>query len=200
MNRIIGLLAVVFIVVVVVSAFFIINFTQSIPTAQVTRNASASITITVIESLSITLDNGTLDFGGCAINLTKGYMVLDSSLNETQADNGRCSGGTYPDSLRLFNDGTVNVNVTAQFNESSFSFFNDTDSWFAYKAVATNGCNQDVGNYTNVTVQNKKYSVCNNFSFGGNNSIDLFLRTRINKSASNPGDMAINFAATFVES
>jgi hypothetical protein len=179
----------------------ITNFaTETTPTAFVT--AEGSVVIDIIPSLSITLADDLINFGSCEINQTQGYTLLDSFLNATQANNTHCVAGTYPDSILLLNDGTVDANVSVSFTQSGQTYYNDTDSWVAYKTVSSDvfgGCLSPETTYVNITLINSSYPACNELTFGmTQNRLELYLRTRINASVTSTTDLFINFQASTV--
>jgi hypothetical protein len=200
-NKTIAFLAIGICLVFFVSTFLVSRVApiQS-PTAYATYNASGSVIIQIIPSLSITLGDDLINFGSCEINQTQGYTLLDSFLNATQANNTHCVAGTYPDSILVLNDGTVDANISVSFTQSGESYYNDTDSWVAYKTVSPvifGGCASPQSTYENITLINTSYSACDVLTFGlAQNRLELYLRTRINASVTSTNELLINFQAS----
>ena len=200
-NFSLGVLALLAVLVVSFSTVLFLRYDVD-PVGYATNlNASGEVILDVIASLSITLANDTINFGSCEVNQTQGYSILDSFLNGSAVDNGGCIAGIYPDSIIVQNDGTVNANVTVSFTQNGTTYYNDSDSWIAYKSyapVVNNGCPSPYSTYQNVTLINSSYPVCGNLTFGGSDSVELYLRTRINASVTSAETLLLNFYAALI--
>ena len=163
-----------------------------------TNNESAVINVEIVRVLEITLMNGTVNFGSCAINLSQGYLFLDSSLNETGANNSACSNGLFPSELVIRNTGTLDANVTVSVAKNGSEFFNDSDSWLAYRSYngSFGGCSSGLQvNYTNFSLNNFSYPVCANLSFLSTKDVSVPIQAYINASATGAGTFLMYFSA-----
>ena len=161
------------------------------------------ISIIISDVLAISLTNDTINFGTCAINISKGYAVLDSSLSSSDEDNGDCVDGVFPSFLKIENIGNVPANVSVSFNESSSSFFNDSSSYLSYKTNNSldAGCSSSELqlNFTNITSENSNYLACGNLSQTvDNNSFALYIRAFVNASTDGGGSLEVTFSAETV--
>ncbi|MGM5481810.1 MAG: hypothetical protein ACQESE_05375, partial [Nanobdellota archaeon] len=93
-------------VVAVLLSLFSLLYSLSIidsssPTGLATNNASGEVDISILDRLSISLVNSSIDFGACAINRTQNYSLLDSDLDPDDVDNDDCTGGQFPGYLSI---------------------------------------------------------------------------------------------------
>lgn len=200
MRKILLSLAMVLLVISITSLFLLSHvYFSSSPSGLATNNASGEVSIIIDDLLIISLTNDTINFGSCAINTTRGYAILDSSASNTSADNGDCIGGFFPSSLVVRNLGNVDANVTVAFNETGPSFFNDSNSWLAYKTNSTDVVGACVGNaqdnFTNITSANSFMLGCDNLSFLPTKDFSLYLKTYIDADANGGGELLVTFAA-----
>lgn len=166
-----------------------------------TNNQSGDVSIVIDDVLSVSLSNETINFGTCAINTTRGYALLDSSGSSTDANNEDCIGGLFPSYMVVSNIGNVLANISVTFNESGADFFDDSNSWLAYKTNNTpllGGC--QVGTYQdsflNITIANVPYTACENLSFfSSQKEFALYLQAFVNASASGGGTLQVTFSA-----
>lgn len=191
----------VFIVVIaVVLASVAIFSSLNSPSGFATNNQSGLVDIEIIQILEINLLNGTVNFGSCAINLSQGYLFLDSALGPTEANNSDCTSGVFPSELVIRNTGTLNANVTVSVAQTGSDFFNDTDSWLAYRSFnGTNGgCLSGLQvDYTNFSLVNTSYSICDNLSQGSSNSeVSIPIQAYVNASATGAGTFLMYFSAS----
>lgn len=194
-------LAIVLLASTLLSVFFLSSntFNNSL-VGHATDEANGTITIIIDDTLEISLTNETINFGTCALNLSDGYALLDSSLSSDSVDNGDCFGGIFPSSLVVRNIGNTLANVSVSFNESGNSFFKDSASWLAYKTnntALTGGC---IGNlqdsFINITEANLPSLACDDLKYlGTQKDFALYLRAYVNASASGGGELLVTFSA-----
>jgi len=165
-----------------------------------TNEANGTITILVDDTLEISLTNETINFGTCALNLSEGYALLDSSLSNDSVNNGDCFGGFFPSFLVVRNVGNTYANVSVSFNESGHSFFKDSASWLAYKTNNTKSTGGCIGNsqdsFTNITVANSPILACDDLNYlGSQKEFALYLKAYVNASATGGGELLVTFSA-----
>ncbi|MFW5865998.1 MAG: hypothetical protein ACOCU6_02805 [Nanoarchaeota archaeon] len=171
------------------------------PTAYATNNGSGQVTIEIPSILSVSLTNATVDFGSCAINLTKNYSVLDSSMDADAVDNDDCTGGAFPSFLTLVNKGNTDANIRVRTNYSNSEFFQgSSDSWYAFKILNdpdNPGCvsGQKQDSYRNFS-SHDSYLACDNFSaFPGNDAILLAIKAVVYENTTTQKAASITFEA-----
>ena len=161
---------------------------------------NGTVTIQIDKTLAISLTNETINFGTCALNLTRGYALLDSSGSTTSANNADCFGGFFPSSIEVRNVGNEYANVSVSFNETGPSFFLDPTSWLAYKTTnppTTGGCVGNLqDNFTNITSAGSFTTACDNLTFTGvQQRFSLYLQAYVDASASGGGELLVTFSA-----
>lgn len=156
--------------------------------------AEGSISLYINPALSISANDSSIDFGTCVPNTTRGYTLVDSELNNSQANNYECD-GTFPDSFSIVNDGTFPANVSLQANSTGALLFNDSDSWVAYKIVPDGAdCTGSYAvSYTNFTVPDQEALGCDNLSSGGHFNVPIKLF--INETVRQGGSFYLTFEA-----
>lgn len=174
---------------------------SSTPTAYATNNGSGQVIIEIPSILSVSLANSTVDFGSCAINLTKNHSVLDSSMDADAVDNSDCTGGAFPGFLTLVNKGNIDANISVRTNYSNSEFFQgSSDSWYAFKILDdpdNPGCvsGQKQDSYRNFS-SHGSYLACDNFSaYPGNDTILLAIKAVVYKNTTTRKAASITFEA-----
>ncbi len=202
-NKTLGLLLVAAIVISIGGTIISLNKLDAVSTTGYAVQ-SGTVTLNVPEALSIVLTNASIDFGDCMINTTRGFNFVDSSLDVTGANNAECDGTLdFPDSIVVRNDGNVNANVSVRSDINGTEFFNEQNSWIAYRAgePALNfGCANDLADtFTNFTVvgPDENYPFCGNLttSVHGGTDAELFIQAYINAAATAGGVMTLTFEA-----
>ena len=170
------------------------------PTGFASKNASGEVEITIPEILSISLVNSTIDFGGCAINRTQNYTIVDSALGHGGADNDDCRGGNFPGYLVIKNTGNINANVSVSANYTGDEFFEYSGSWYAFRAEnhpSRAGCIdaelQD--SYLNFSTTDP-FLACDNLTFlPSNNSFRVSVRAFLYENTTSKDSASIMFEA-----
>lgn len=162
--------------------------------------SNGTVTIMIDDTLEISLTNETINFGTCALNLSEGYALLDSSLSNDSVNNADCFGGVFPSFLVVRNIGNILANVSVSFNESGNDFFKDSDSWLAYmtnNTTATGGCVGNLQNlFVNITTANTSSLACDNLNYMGlQEEFALYLKAYVNASATGGGELLVTFSA-----
>lgn len=182
-------------------SFLLFYFMDSSPVGFATNSQNASVNLSIDSVLAISLSSSTINFGTCEISTSRGYSLLDSSLNSSGADNEDCFGGVFPSSLDLVNIGNTPANISVVFSQSGQEFFNDSSSWLAYKVLNSSvdgGCNESFSQnvFVNITNSSTPLKTCDYLGFkNGANTFSLFIKTFINASASGGGNLTLNFIA-----
>lgn len=161
-----------------------------------------NVSLAVSSYVSLKLDDSIINFGACEVNATKGYSLFDSNLSNSSADNYLCLNATYPDFMLIDNDGTQRVNLTVQIAQSGDVFFNDSNAWFSFKALNDSsrpGCaNFLQSNYTNFSLSNTEYVLCDDFTTGLNNELKFFMQAYVTLNSSGGGNTTVQFTGVSI--
>jgi len=136
-------------------------------TGFLTETGTADIIIS--GQLSVDLTDTNIEFGDC-IPYVSGYAVLSN-----ESDIGNCSGTSFPDYMRLQNDGSVDCNVTINASGNAESFIGGTNPDFNFSIIndTLGGCSASQLSGWNTLENATPTLACGNLSVGANNAINL---------------------------
>ncbi len=147
------------------------------------QTAQGTVTFSVNESVSITLDDDTIDFGECVLN-NSGMITYESNVtNGTSVQGFSCDGlAGGPDYMVIENDGNVNVLVNLSSNVSGTQLIESPTSrgafWFVAGENETNSCASGLASsWVNITAAAQEYGVCGNLSnIDDNDALNIWFR------------------------
>jgi len=130
-------------------------------TAYATNNATGMVNITILNVLSIHLDDDVINLGTCEINTTRGYALISSEGNSSAYNNADCFTADFPDVFVVENDGTWPTNITMMITTTPNDFFGESSGWIAYHAINWTSCMAGLqDSYMNMTLNNTQYPLC----------------------------------------
>ena len=174
-------------------------------TGYATNNVSGEINLNIDDRISVELVTNTITFGSCQMDRDDGYLLLDSTQNSSYADNGRCSGGSFPGYIVLENTGNAAVNISVQSNVSGRDFFGDPAAYIAFRALEEDGHDScGLGHIQSqlqsLAIANRYYKVCDNMGFRtDDNRVKVGLQVYVTENSSSGGSVGFNFLAALAE-
>ncbi|MGM5481813.1 MAG: hypothetical protein ACQESE_05390 [Nanobdellota archaeon] len=201
-NKTLSVLLIAAIVVSVGGTFFSLMMLQapSTPTGFAQQD-SGDVILNVPTSLSIILEDNSIDFGNCVPD-TSAQIFVDSFQAEADVDNSNCSNtALFPDNMTLANNGNVDAIVNLTSTHNATDLFGDAgDNGFAFKVQnqsSNPGCAGVMQQaYLNFTNTSQQYNVCNNLtSISGNNRVEIFAAAWLSPQAVGGGTATWTFDA-----
>ncbi|MFW5865995.1 MAG: hypothetical protein ACOCU6_02790 [Nanoarchaeota archaeon] len=199
-NKTLSVLLIAAIVVSIGGTFFSLTMLQA-PTGAPTGYATGTVDLDVPDQLSITLDDSVIEMGSCTPSKTSGEVIfVDSSQGSSAANNGNCSGGTFPDNMTIRNNGNVDALITVSSNSGGDDLFGNTEqNGFGIKAESNDGgCVSGLLNsYENFThTGGSTETVCTNLqSHNTDNSMELYAGAWITPTATS-GENSVDWTIT----
>ncbi|MFP4118546.1 MAG: hypothetical protein ACLFTH_00665 [Candidatus Woesearchaeota archaeon] len=201
-NKTLSVLLIAAIVVSVGGTFFSLMMLNT-PTGPTGFNTQeeGEVILNVPESLSITLEDSSIDFGDCTPDTTD-TIYVDSFQGAGDVDNSNCSDtGSFPDNMTLVNNGNVDALVNLTTSDNASALFGTTgDNGFAYKVQnqsSNPGCAGTMQqNYLNFTDPAIGYDVCSNLTaVSGQNRVEIFAAAWLSPQAAGGGEATWTFDA-----
>ncbi len=132
-NRTLGLLLVAAIVVSVGGTLMSLNQLETISPTGFASSDTGTVTLTITQTASLTLDDDTIDFGSCTTDTEATFTTYNGSLAAAGENNSLCSNSVgLPDSMTIRNSGTVDISVTMNASANGSTLFNSPSSKWYY--------------------------------------------------------------------
>lgn len=199
-NKTLSVLLIAAIVVSIGGTFFSLTMLQA-PTGAPTGYAIGTVDLDVPDTLSIKLDDDTINFGECTPSTGGDTIFVDSSQDSAAVNNSNCTESSgFPDSMTIRNNGNVDASVAIQSNADAGDLFGDASlNGFAYKAGNDGaGCAGTLSDtYKNFSDISGNDTACDNLqAHSTNHSMELYAAAWLHPTATGGGSADWTIEAT----